>query len=84
MKGAPQSPYRDVLGRKAPERLSEYFDFDRFPDKAERRVTRIELMAILESIHKHEKRNRWYTRLWRWLKSPRSKPVVPPTPESEG
>lgn len=75
MKGRDQSPFRDVLGRKAPERLSEYFDFDRFPDKAERRVTRIEFLAVLESIHKHEARNRWHRRLWRWLTGPRKKPA---------
>lgn len=74
--------YADALGKRPPERLSEYFDFQRWPDKAERKVTRMELLAILDRHFKAQQAMRWYTRLWRWLARPlgsRPSQVVPPT-----
>jgi len=63
--------YVDARGQPIPERLSEYFDFTRFPDKANRIVTRHELSQILV----HIERQRPSRRFWRWLTSPLRKPV---------
>lgn len=56
----------DANGRRQ-ERLSEYFDFRAFPDKASMKVTRNELLVILTTQWRREMESRWYRRLWRWL-----------------
>jgi hypothetical protein len=61
--------YADALGRRPPERMSEYFDFERWPEKAERKVTRNELLAVLTQIEKGKQQQRWRSRLWRYLKA---------------
>lgn len=55
--------YSDATGKHIPERLSEYFDFTTWPDKANRPVTRHELSAVLVAIEKQ----RAPRRFWRWL-----------------
>lgn len=45
----------DVHGRKRPEKLSEYFDFSTWPEKAELPVRRNELMAILTQYDRARK-----------------------------
>lgn len=63
-------PARDVRGQKLPERMSEYFDFQRWPEKAEMKVTRNELMAWLTQYARASQQMRWYSRLWRFLRAP--------------
>lgn len=71
----PQSSI-DARGR-VQERFSEYFDFVRWPEKAERKVTRHELLAILDRRYKVERDMKWYRRLWRFLTAKHgSGPVV--------
>jgi len=64
------------------ERLSEYFDFARWPEKASYKVTRAELLAMLTRQHRVVIESRWYRRLWRWLVSRRGSAsnVVPSPP----
>lgn len=69
MKPGERRPFGDALGRRPPERLSEYFDFERWPEKAERKVTRLELSAVLTRHFKLMESMKWYRRLWRWLKA---------------
>lgn len=70
----PRRALGDVTGRKS-ERLSEYFDFRTWPEKADRKVTRQELLAILTQKWLVEREMRWYRRLWRYLmRRPGSKP----------
>lgn len=55
------------------ERLSEYFDFRRFPEKATLRVTRLELLAVLEQHFRATEARGWrgfLRRVWRFLKRP--------------
>lgn len=71
----PRRTLGDALGRAKPERVSEYFDFRTWPEKADRKVTRQELLAILTRKWKVEQESRWYRRLWRALWAKRgSKP----------
>lgn len=63
-------PPRDVRGAKNPERASEYFDFARFPEKGEMRVTRHELLFWLTQYARAQQQLRWYVRLWRFLRNP--------------
>lgn len=68
--------------RKPGERLSEYFDFTRWPEKATLPVRRQELLAILDRHFKAQEARRWHRRLWAFLRRPwGSGPtrVVPPT-----
>lgn len=55
------------------ERLSEYFDFKRFPERANYKVQRYELLAILEQhlrvVEARSARGFW-RRVWRFLKRP--------------
>lgn len=63
---------RDIYGRPQ-ERLSEYFDFARFPDKASLRVTRNELLAVLTQLERAKQARSWrglVARVWRFLKRP--------------
>lgn len=63
------------------EKLSEYFEADR----AERKVLRYELLAILTQIHKAQQNMKWYNRLWRNLTSAvGSKPVPSVEPGDMG
>jgi hypothetical protein len=63
------------------ERLSEFFDFERFPEKATRKVTRAELLALLTREWAVRRDSRWSRRLWRWLTSKLgSGPLVVPQP----
>lgn len=59
--------YADANGQQ-PERLSEYFDFDRFPDKAKMKVTRNELLAIITMLERGKQQQTFAHRLWRFLK----------------
>lgn len=73
----------DAKGR-VQERLSEYFDFKGTDgdEKAKRKVTRIELLAILDALEKGKKYNNWRSRLWRFLKArmgTKGTHAVPPT-----
>lgn len=55
------------------ERLSEYFDFKRWPEKATLRVTRMELLAMLEQHFRATEARRtegFLRRVWRFLKRP--------------
>lgn len=74
--------YADATGRHAPERLSEYFDFTSFPEKAQKGVTRSELLALLTRWHQVQHATKWYRRLWVWLRrKPGSEPPVTPEPK---
>lgn len=59
----------DATGRAKPERLSEYFDFRTWPEKADRKVTRQELLAILTRRWLVERETKWYRRLWTYLRA---------------
>lgn len=48
------------------EKISEYFDFVNFPEKAERKVKRNELAAILSTYHAAGRQGP-LTRAWRWF-----------------
>lgn len=76
---------RSSAGRvRRAERFSTYFDFDQFPEKAEYKVTRIELLAILQRHYDIMESQRWYRRLWRWLLSPFHSPQNVGADSSEG
>ena len=64
-----RSAARDVYGAKRPETFGEYFDFERWPDKATQKVTRNELVVILDRIERARRQNTLRSRLWRWLKA---------------
>jgi hypothetical protein len=77
-------PAHDIRGR-APanaERLSEYFDFQRWPDKATMRVTRLELLAIVTQIERARDARTlggFLRRVWRFLKRPLGSPITDET-----
>lgn len=76
--------YADAQGRKPPERLSEYFDFERWPEKAAKPVTRIELLAWLMRQHQVARSKKWWYRLWVYLKrKPGSEAATLATTEGE-
>lgn len=61
------------------ERLSEFFDFDQWPHKMTMKVTRAELLAVLDRWYRVNESQKYYRRLWRFLKAPRgSGPVTIP------
>ncbi len=62
--------FGDIYGRAAGERASEYFDFVRWPDKAERKVTRHELLFFLTQIERAREGMTWRSRIVRFLKAP--------------
>ena len=62
--------YADAKGQAPGERISEYFDFKRFPEKAEKKVTRLELLAILIRQERVRRESSWWYRLWRFLRRP--------------
>jgi hypothetical protein len=87
-----RTSYADALGRKPPERLSEYFDFQRWPEKAALNVKRIELLAILERDYQMRRQGAWHRVVWRWLRARvgsgpvarvPEKPATPPPPTPE-
>lgn len=63
----------DIYGRKKPERIGDYFDFEKFPDKANLNVKRFELQALLVQYDRAA-RSRTFRgflrRVWRFLKRP--------------
>lgn len=63
----PRRALGDARGQVREEKLSEYFDFRTWPEKAEKKVTRQELLAILTRKWLVERETRWYRRLWRYL-----------------
>lgn len=67
----------DATGKVPPERISEYFDFERWPEKAERSVKRLELLAILHQIEKGRVQTTWWSRLRRFLARPVNSGPVP-------
>lgn len=76
----PRRALGDVRGSTTGgERLTEYFDFTRWPDKAGYRVTRMELLAIVTQIERARQARTlggFLTRLGRWIMRPiRSKPL---------
>ncbi|MGH3428491.1 MAG: hypothetical protein ACRDQZ_13140 [Mycobacteriales bacterium] len=73
------------MAKRKRERFSEYFDFERWPEKAEYKVTRLELFAVLQRHWSVVRDSRWYRRLWRWLKAKMGsgRLVVPRPPEGE-
>lgn len=72
----------DVRGQARGEKLSEYFDFKAWPEKADKKVTRQELLALLTRQWAVERESRWYRRVWRYLTRPRgSAPAVVPEPQ---
>ena len=50
------------------ETISQYFDFANFPEKMVKKVTRAELLAVLDRYHRVKNEQRFLSRLWRWLK----------------
>lgn len=66
------------------ERISEYFDFERWPDKAKKSVTRLELLAILTQIERGKKEQAFFSRLWRYLRRPPKSGRVPATEPTQG
>lgn len=66
------------------ERLSEFFDFEHHPHKMAMKVTRAELLFILDRYHRVHEEQRWYRRLWRVLKAPvGSGPITIPEEKSK-
>lgn len=62
-----------MYGRKRPERVGEYFDFQRDPEKATYKVTRIELLAILTQLERAKAARTpsgFAKRVWRFLMRP--------------
>jgi hypothetical protein len=67
----------DASGQPRGERLSEYFDFERWPEKKVKPVTRLELLAILTREHQVKRDSAFWYRLWRFLNRPvGSKPIT--------
>lgn len=59
------------------ETIGEYFDFVKWPHKMAMKVTRAELLAVLDRWHRVQSEQKWWRRLVRWLKAQRgSGPVV--------
>jgi hypothetical protein len=61
----------DVRGGAKGERISEYFDFNTWPEKRDLKVKRGELLALMTRQWAVQRETRWYRRLWRWLKAKR-------------
>lgn len=66
--------YADANGQPPGERISEYFDFKKFPEKASMKVTRIELLALLIRQERVRRESAWWYRLWRFLRRPPGSP----------
>lgn len=59
------------------ETIGEYFDFVKWPHKMPMKVTRAELLAVLDRWHRVQREQKWWRRLARFLMSARgSGPVV--------
>lgn len=67
----PRRAFGDARGQPRGEKLSEYFDFVTWPEKADRKVTRQELLALLNRQWQVTHEMRWHRRLWRYLTSRR-------------
>jgi hypothetical protein len=76
--------YADAQGKAYPERLSEYFDFQRWPEKATRPVTRLELLAIITQLEKGREQQSFMRRVWRFLRRPVNSGPVPATEPTQG
>lgn len=69
-------PPRRALGNvkgEGGERLTEYFDFQRWPEKATMRVTRIEFLAIITQLERAKEARSlggFLRRLGRFLRRP--------------
>lgn len=74
----------DVNGRAPGERISDYFNFQQFPDKAGLKVTRNELLAILTQLERGKSEQRFLSRLWRFLRRPVNSGPVPATEPTAG
>jgi hypothetical protein len=74
----------DATGKPPAERISDYFDFETWPEKAERKVTRIELLAILTQLERGKKEQRFLSRLWRFVRRPVGDGPVPATEPTRG
>jgi hypothetical protein len=72
----------DIYGKPPGERLSEYFDFQRFPEKAAFKVTRHEFLAIITQIERARNARTlrgFAARVWRFLKRPLGSPITDET-----
>jgi hypothetical protein len=78
-----RTSYADAFGRSPGEKLSEFFDFERWPEKAEKKVTRHELSVILSQYHRAIRYGAWYMRLWRWLLAKRGSGPVAAVPTTD-
>lgn len=80
-----RQPLGDATGKIRGERLSEYFDFERWPEKADRKVTRHELSILLNRMIAVQRDQKWTRRLWRWLRAKvgTSGPQIVPEPPRE-
>ncbi|MBA3645304.1 MAG: hypothetical protein H0W63_03930 [Gemmatimonadaceae bacterium] len=74
---------RAPIERKT-ETISQYFDFERMPEKAELKVKRGELYAVLTQFHRASVQMRWPNRLWRYLKKPLGSGPIPATEGPKG
>lgn len=63
----------DANGRKL-ERISEYFDFARFPEKRDQRVTREELAAVILRMKHVEQSSSWLHRIKLFMLRPLGSP----------
>jgi hypothetical protein len=82
--GDKRREYRDITGAARGERISEYFDFERWPEKKTKTVTRLELLAILTREYKIKQASTWWNRVKLFLaRAPGSKPAVLDAPEQE-
>lgn len=62
----PRRDLGDVRGRDA-ERASDYFNFAAYPEKADLKVKRAELLFWLDRQARVERDRKWYRRFWVWL-----------------
>lgn len=74
----PQAP--EPAFNRETETISQYFN----PDRAERKVLRYELLAILTQLKKAERNMKWYNRLWRFLRAPLGSGPIEAVPQGEG
>lgn len=73
----PRRELGDVMGKPKGERVSEYFDFRTWPEKADRKVTRAELLALLTNQWILQRDRQWYRRLWKYLRARVGTPKEP-------
>jgi hypothetical protein len=81
--GSPAREKPKMSGHEG-ETISEYFDFVAYPEKMVKKVTRAELLAVLDRWHRVQREQRFFSRLWRWLKAARgTKQVIAEVPKAE-